>query len=348
MLLNEKYADEDIIAYIKGLRFDYNVSTHFPAYPPGRPEKSTVDLMADVRLVWPLFRQRRFDLIVFSVGTPGSLLGNLLLPTRVLYILHTYPTSAFIETHRRKLLLLLLGRYKRLVTVSAFSRQNILSCWKLAYKAKYVEVVHNAVDAQRKPAPAEVSCPQVGMVAQSSGAVRITTLGHVESYKNPFTWIEAARQCLQENPSVKMEFIWAGEGSLLMDCRERVKAYNLEDSILFMGLRKDVTPLLAGTDIYFQPSLVESFGLSVVEAMASRIPCVVSDRGGLPEVVQNGVTGFVVDPEQVSQMVGKLNILVQDKSLRRHLGEAGYERYRHQFSMEVWEHRMLHLHQSLL
>ena len=113
----------------------------------------------------------------------------------------------------------------------------------------------------------------------------------------------------------------------------------LRSRIRLAGYVENVHDLLSVAAIYFQPSLVESQGLSVAEAMAHSLPCVVSDRGGLPESVQDGVTGFVVQLE-VEQASEKLLYLIRNKEAARRMGGAGYEKYQRDFSPGIWQKKM--------
>lgn len=76
-------------------------------------------------------------------------------------------------------------------------------------------------------------------------------------------------------------------------------------------------------DVFCAPSLSESFGVAVIEASACETPVVVSNVGGLPEVVIDEVTGFIVEPKHVEQLAEKILILVNDQSLRKQMGAAG-------------------------
>jgi glycosyltransferase involved in cell wall biosynthesis len=169
----------------------------------------------------------------------------------------------------------------------------------------------------------------------------VTTLGHVETYKNPFVWIEVARKCIENNPSIKLSFVWAGDGTLFNDCVKKVNSYGLNREIRFIGPASNTSELLCRTDIYFQPSLIESFGLSVLEAMSNHRPCVVSNRGGLPEVVTDEVSGFLVDPDDIENMSLKINLLVQNQKIREDMGRKAYNQYMTRFSKPVWENKML-------
>jgi glycosyltransferase involved in cell wall biosynthesis len=172
--------------------------------------------------------------------------------------------------------------------------------------------------------------------------IRILTLGHVVFYKNPMLWIEVAEDVLAHTDK-NIEFVWAGDGPLLQKCRNRVIN---NPSIKFVGFIKDVDSLYASADIYFQPSLLESQGMSVIGAMAHRIPCVVSNAGGLPESVEDGKNGWIAEPEDKSAFSQQILTLINNSRKRRQLGYEGEKIFNKKFDKSTWISRMDHLLQS--
>ena len=102
------------------------------------------------------------------------------------------------------------------------------------------------------------------------------------------------------------------------------------------------------SDIYFQPSLIESHGLSVVEAMRYGLPCVVSNTGGLPESVVNGKTGHVVGANDIDGMVDQIVLLLRNPALRETMGRAGCERYETCFEEHKWNEQMSDIHIKII
>ena len=102
---------------------------------------------------------------------------------------------------------------------------------------------------------------------------------------------------------------------------------NINNSITFVGkIENDgVVDYLHKMDIFVVPSISDSetFGVSAVEASACSLPVIVSNIGGLPEVVINGKTGFLVEPKNIDDLTEKLLILINDKMMRKKMGEEG-------------------------
>lgn len=114
-------------------------------------------------------------------------------------------------------------------------------------------------------------------------------------------------------------------------------------------LRRDELPgLYRQASIFVMPSLYETFGISVVEAMGFRLPVVASRVGGLSEVVVDGVTGLLVPPADPAALAEALLRLLDDDELCRRMGEAGYRRVRSLYSLEQLRPQLLKFYQSIL
>jgi glycosyltransferase involved in cell wall biosynthesis len=110
-----------------------------------------------------------------------------------------------------------------------------------------------------------------------------------------------------------------------------VEELGLSASVSFLGSQEYVEDILPVADAFLLPSLHESFGLAVLEAMAVGVPVVATSRGGLPEVVIDGVSGYLRDPQDVEGMSEALIRLLEDPELSRSVAEAGIHRSREAF-----------------
>ncbi|HUX43071.1 MAG TPA: glycosyltransferase family 4 protein [Rectinemataceae bacterium] len=169
-----------------------------------------------------------------------------------------------------------------------------------------------------------------------TGAVVVLTMGYLVDYKNPHLWMAVAKEARNRFKD-RVRFVWAGDGTLLGELR---KEAGPESGIDFPGFVKDTRTLYRSADIYFQPSLAESQGMAVVDALAASLPCVVSSAGGLPESVSDGVEGYVCDISSVEQYLAALSRLVENRDLRESMGRAARKKYESHFSQEAWESRM--------
>ncbi len=109
--------------------------------------------------------------------------------------------------------------------------------------------------------------------------------------------------------------VMIGDGPERTDAEAEARALGVGEQVLFLGKIDAVAPLLAGADLFLLPSDSESFGLSALEALASGVPVIGADAGGLPEVVQHGVTGFLHPVGDIDGMAASAIRLLADPSL---------------------------------
>src|SRR6185295_19298477 len=114
---------------------------------------------------------------------------------------------------------------------------------------------------------------------------------------------------------VRARFIRVGDGPVRADIEQRIADYGLTDDVELVGEQHELVPWLSIADLFLLPSAQESFGLAALEAMACEVPVVASNVGGLPEIIENGVTGFVCPPEAVHEMADRGTALLTDPAL---------------------------------
>ena len=98
-----------------------------------------------------------------------------------------------------------------------------------------------------------------------------------------------------------------------------------------VGAQEEVVPLLSVSDVFLLPSAQESFGLAALEAMACEVPVVASRVGGLPEVIEHGVSGFLHPPDALDEMAASAIALLTDSELHRTVAAAACRRVRVHF-----------------
>jgi glycosyltransferase involved in cell wall biosynthesis len=105
-------------------------------------------------------------------------------------------------------------------------------------------------------------------------------------------------------------------------------------NVIFAGHQRDVADYLHALDVFVLPSLWEGLPVSVLEAMACSLPVVATRVSGTPEVVEDGITGRLVEPRDAAGLLSAITALVADAGLRRRMGDAGRKRVEREFSAE--------------
>jgi glycosyltransferase involved in cell wall biosynthesis len=144
--------------------------------------------------------------------------------------------------------------------------------------------------------------------------------------------IEAAHIVVQKLPDVR--FVILGEGELRDALERLVKEYRLEKHVLLPGFRTDVLGCLKSFDLFVMSSVTEGLGTSLLDAMACSRPIVATTAGGIPEVVDEGVTGLLVPPRDHAAMADAIAALISDRARGHAMGEAGFARVNEKFSVE--------------
>ncbi len=126
--------------------------------------------------------------------------------------------------------------------------------------------------------------------------------------------------------------LMVGDGPERSSAEHAVCSHALGSKVRFLGKRDDIEELTACSDLLLLPSDNESFGLAALEAMASAVPVLVSKVGGLPEVVTDGVDGFLIEPRNIEGMARRAIEILSDEDRRRRMGEHARETARTRFS----------------
>jgi N-acetyl-alpha-D-glucosaminyl L-malate synthase BshA len=130
---------------------------------------------------------------------------------------------------------------------------------------------------------------------------------------------------------VRAKLILVGEGPDLGRAMRLVHERGLGCDVEALGEQDQVVPLLSVSDLFVLPSAQESFGLAALEAMACEVPVIASRVGGLPEVVEDGVSGFLRDPDDINGLADAGVSLLTDPALHARFAAAGLQRVRRQF-----------------
>lgn len=134
---------------------------------------------------------------------------------------------------------------------------------------------------------------------------------------------------------VSARLLLIGDGPDRPAVEQRVAELGLQDVVEFAGEQHDFVDRLSASDVFLLPSEQESFGLAALEAMACEVAVVASRVGGLPEIIDDGQTGYLCAPDDIEGMAARATALLEDASLRVRIGAAAADRVRTQFCAEL-------------
>lgn len=174
--------------------------------------------------------------------------------------------------------------------------------------------------------------------------VRVVSVGRLAAPKDFRTLLEAVASL--ERGRIRLTVL--GDGPLRSELEGDVRRLGLDGAVELPGEVDDVRARLAAFDVFALSSRSEGLPISLLEASAAGLPVVASRVGGVPEVVDDGVSGFLVPAGDAGALAERLDALCDDVELRARLGRAGRERVAREFSLERSRDRHVELYRGLL
>jgi glycosyltransferase involved in cell wall biosynthesis len=189
--------------------------------------------------------------------------------------------------------------------------------------ASRVVTIHNGINPEKfcRLQSREAARRALGL---PENALVVGGLGRLEEAKGFTHLIDAAARLRPEFPNLTVAI--AGAGPLREALEHQTAQLGLSNVVRFLGFQSNVQPVLDALDVFAMPSLCETLGYALLEAMATELPAVGAAVGGIPEVIFPGETGFVVPPQNADRLAEGLRALLRDANLRARLGVAARAR----------------------
>lgn len=169
-------------------------------------------------------------------------------------------------------------------------------------------------------------------------AILAVTSGRFVEQKGHSVLIDAAVEISKKFPNIR--FLLLGNGPLELKLRGQIAKNNLNEHFIFAGFLDKFELELLGSDLMIHPSLFEPFGIVLVEGMRASLPIVASRVGGIPEVVEENETAFLVEPENSEMLSHKVCELLSDRELFNKMSQSSYDRWKNEFSYSVMVNRV--------
>ena len=224
------------------------------------------------------------------------------------------------------------------IVVSHYSRNRLI---QLGMNPSRIHVVPCSIDVASQPVPGEYP----------DGKVRCIAVGRMVTKKGPLLTLGAFAKAAETVQNLHLDFV--GDGPLLKPCKDLCRKLNVCDKVTFHGSQPNrvVHQLLNNSNIFIQHSIVdpsngdeEGLPVAILEAMAHGLPVIATRHAGIPEAVQDGITGLLVEERDYSAMADHLIMLSRQTDIRVQMGQTGWESARRLFS---WEHEREELRRIL-
>ena len=147
---------------------------------------------------------------------------------------------------------------------------------------------------------------------------------------------------------LKPRLLIAGSGELQEQMERIARELGIEDSVVFLGLTKDVIPLLQGAWGFVLPSRWEGMPNALLEAMACKIPCISTRVSGSEDIIENGVNGILVEPGQPVELAQAMRRIIEDTDFAQGLAQKGFETVHNDYLLPHVTKQMLALYSRAL
>lgn len=157
-----------------------------------------------------------------------------------------------------------------------------------------------------------------------NGETIILTIAALHPRKGLKYLIKAYKEIYEQKNDTRLIII--GEGPEKNELKKLAKKLKIADHIEFLGHQENISRILKTCDIFVLPSIKEAFGLVLLEAMAAQLPIVATNVGGIPEIIEDRKTGFLVPPQDSRALAQALLMLINNKALREKIAFLGLHR----------------------
>ncbi|MCI0441304.1 MAG: glycosyltransferase [Chloroflexi bacterium] len=336
----------DSLPFLDRARFDYEVAYMLPAKDHFAPVfqkagipvfclgfKSALDIGVFNRLV-RLLKERKIELLHSHLpyagvmgrfaGRRAGVKGHVYTEHNVLSAYHPFTALLDRVTYRRD---------DATIAVSDGVSRSALA-WPLL-RPKRLATIKNGVSlngSSNGHADVEGIRRSLGIPANN---ILIGNVAHLRPQKGHVYLLEAMRKVVSERPDVSCVIIGGEKGNgTLTRLRRRARELSLDGHVVFTGFRQDARELMSAFDIFTLPSLYEGLPIALLEAMSLGKPSVVTAAGGVPEVVQDGVEGFVVRPGDSDALADRLLRLVVNEQVRKGQSIAAKKKVAERFGID--------------
>lgn len=181
--------------------------------------------------------------------------------------------------------------------------------------------------------PVEID-PQLYSLRREDGFFKIGFVGRLEEVKNPLCLIRAVS--ILKNKGVPVQLVIVGAGSQLDMCQDEVISLGIENNVRIAGFQQQPLRFIRDCDLYVQPSLSEGFGIAIVEAMGCGLPVLATSVGGVPEIIQDGVNGWIMDDPTDENIAQKIINIMRSKHDLHRVADSAKQSVAYRFSPKTY------------
>jgi L-malate glycosyltransferase len=179
-------------------------------------------------------------------------------------------------------------------------------------------------------------------------SISLLDVAGLVDYKNINILIDAMQIILHNHHINNIYLYIVGDGNERENLEKKIKEYKLDKYVILLGYQKNIGALLNKCDIFVHPAFAEGFGIAIAEAMLAEKPIIVADAGALPELIDNEISGLVLDPFDANAWADAIVNLANDKKKALNLAKCAKDKAMQEFSIEKYTANYEKLYKELL
>lgn len=296
---------------------------------------------ATVKTLYGIFRREKPRIVHTHASLSARIAARLAGTGAVVHTKHCIDNP---KTGMKKQLGALINRglSSKAIAVSKAVGQNIIDS---GMPSDMVEVIYSGIDELR-----EYTVPERGAARKKWGIngpdIVVGVVARLSEVKGHSYFIQAG--ALAAGAAENLRFLIVGGGPKEQELKEQVKRLGLEERVIFTGYMENVTEAYNIMDINVMASLSEALCLSLIEGMSIGKPCIGTDTGGIPEVIQEGLNGFIVPVKDAGALAEAIMKLASDEWLRARMGQYGRQWVRQNFKGDAMARKIERLYEGLM
>lgn len=232
----------------------------------------------------------------------------------------------------------------KITSVCEFSKKGLIQNEKLPESK--IEVIYNGIEPihERINLIDESNQKVLDWIGASDNVIGF--LARLDWIKNPELLIDAFAIACKDVPDAKLVIM--GKGEMMKPLQNRCREYNISNNVLFAGLMKNPMPIVSRLRALVVTSLCEAASLSILEAMMCGVPVLATNVGGNPELVTDGVTGYLIESGSAQGFAEAMVKVMSDKSMAKKLGKNAKADVMERFSFSIMVKKYKKIYRDML
>lgn len=219
-------------------------------------------------------------------------------------------------------------------------------CRETGFPFERMRVIPNGIDVRRiDGADRRGVREELGIAAHD---FVIGTVARIDGTKDTMTLARAFAKLYRSQRDPQLKLLVVGDGDKKVEIEKYLIEQDLKHAVVLTGVRHDVPRLLGAMNLFALPSLSEGMPITVLEAMCASLPVLATNVGALPELVEEGVTGFLIEPRDDEMLAARIADFYADRDLAHRFGVAGRHKVEREYRLDQMLQHYANLYLSVL